>query len=317
MSAPFPPVRLALIGGGRWGRNIIQTVKNMDYAELVHLASRNPENTKRVGESCRISPSWTSVLDNPDVEGVMVATPPETHFKIVHAALQRNLPVFVEKPLTMDAKSARQLAEESQKRNIPVIVDHIHLFNSLHAIIKQAIDRLGGLVSFSSCGGNHGPFRAYPPLWEWGPHDLSLVLDLVGPDISMVSCDCIIREQVEGHAGEVYDVNLTSPNCKTIQIKFGNMLSEKTRRLELICRDGTIRYDDVAASEVRIEGNDAVSKSLSQPEVQTSPLENAIRYFVSTIRAPSHFKNEIDLGVQVVTLLEDIQNACVPSAPTS
>jgi len=298
------PLRFALIGAGRWGRNIIRTIDGMTSVSLTHLCSRNPESRALVPENCTISNSWRELLDARQLDGVIIASPPETHYEIGLAALEAGFAVFMEKPLTMSAVSARHLAKTSKKNKVPLIVDHIHLFNSCHQKVKTLSQEFGGCTGLVSQGGNWGPFRRYPPLWEWGPHDISLALDLLGLNVSVTSAQRTVHDDTHGGPGEIYKVVLnTADGCEAV-CTFGNLMREKKRFLKVKCRTGTIFVDDLSSTPLSIETSEGrfhISVSM------TSPLENALAHFANTIRNPLKFLDEIDLGVHVVELLERIE----------
>ncbi|MDZ4226177.1 MAG: Gfo/Idh/MocA family oxidoreductase, partial [Patescibacteria group bacterium] len=76
------PVRLAVIGRGRWGKNIIKTLEAMPGCVVAYAVARN----------------YTELLKKNDIDGVVVATPSSTHAKVALPFIQKGLSTFIEKP---------------------------------------------------------------------------------------------------------------------------------------------------------------------------------------------------------------------------
>src|SRR5579871_341630 len=81
------PVRIGLVGVGRWGRNFVSTIDQLSDATLIRVASRNPDTAKFLKSSCAVTPNWRELLDD-SIDAVIVATPPSTHAKIVLEAVR-------------------------------------------------------------------------------------------------------------------------------------------------------------------------------------------------------------------------------------
>ncbi|MDP6088321.1 MAG: Gfo/Idh/MocA family oxidoreductase, partial [Nitrospinota bacterium] len=172
-SAPEKVLRLGLIGAGRWGRAYIRTIQSMPGAGLARLCSSNPESRGLVDSACRITPKWNDLVEAGDLDGLIVATPPALHAEMAEAALSAALPVMVEKPLTLNLAEAERLARIAGGGDVPVLVNHVHLFHPGYAALKKEAARLGPIRFIRSEGGSWGPFRKHtPPLWDYGPHDL-------------------------------------------------------------------------------------------------------------------------------------------------
>src|SRR5229473_890850 len=107
------PVRLGLIGAGRWGRNYLRTIAATPGVRLARLASRNPDSVRLAPADCAVTPDWRDLLDRNALDGVIIATPAALHAEMALAAMDAGLPVLVEKPLTMDIAQARALGRKA------------------------------------------------------------------------------------------------------------------------------------------------------------------------------------------------------------
>ncbi len=307
-------IQLGLIGAGRWGRVYMNTLDHMADVALSALASSNPQSRDLVGEDVALHEDWQDLLIAGGVDGVIVATPPASHAGIVCAALEAGLPVLVEKPLTLDVDEARALCDLAEHKDCLVMVDHIHLFSPAFRALKSKAAKLGPVRHMESEAGNQGPFRkATPVLWDWGVHDVSMCLDLMGEMPSEVSARCLEeRETVEGY-GAVFDLHFgftggdTAGETEGVAagIRIGNMLPGKRRRFCAAFDDGILVYDDLAADKLSFvpisASSEAEIRAISV--APAPPLTCAIQAFADAIAADSVCHDSLRMGVAVVETL--------------
>lgn len=110
--------------------------------------------------------------DMPIAQGYIVACEPHAHFEVAEKLLLAEKPVLIEKPMTVNIEEADTLA----KMDGIGMVSHPHIYDENWLAIKR---KLNGAIlnSFEWWGG--GPC-AIDPLWDWGPHGLSMAIDLLG-----------------------------------------------------------------------------------------------------------------------------------------
>lgn len=302
------PVRLALIGAGRWGRNYIRAIAGLPGAALVRLASANPESRALVPPDCVVDADWRAVVAAPEVEAVIVATPPATHAGIALAAIAAGKAVLVEKPLTLDLAEAEDIATAARAADVMVWVEHTQLFNPAWNALKAALPTIGSLLAVRSEAGNHGPYRkgGVPMLWDWGAHDVAMVLDLMGGDPDRISTVWVARGEKDG--GEAGDVALTLAfGPVEAQTRLCNTM-DKCRRFAVFGEKGTLLLDDLASSKLR---RFAPSAAFAWPRgdgetlaVESEmPLTRAIRLFSEAVRRPEPGPSPLGLGVRVVRVL--------------
>lgn len=298
-------VRLGLIGAGAWGRNFIQTIASLEGITLTCLASRNPQSRELVDGRCRVTDDWTEVARNPEIDGVIVASPPALHSTMVRAAVEAGNPVLVEKPFTMDLREARDTLDFVERHGGYFLVDHIHLFHPAYLELKKRLPDLGPVLSIEAAGGNFGPFRADTPvLWDWGPHDVAMCCDLMGGTPRNIEGRRVERRIVDGAVGETIDLALIFDGGIRASIRIGNLMNRKTRYFKVDTTSGSLVYDGQAADMlifVPPGGNGD-----SQPvEIESeTPLSNIVRHFVSTIRGGVPRIEDSRFGVEVVRVLD-------------
>ncbi|MDP7191232.1 MAG: Gfo/Idh/MocA family oxidoreductase [Alphaproteobacteria bacterium] len=310
----MPDMRLGLIGAGRWGRVYMNTLGDMTGVALGALASSNPQSRDLVDKNVAVHENWRDLINAGGVEGIIVATPPATHAEIVRAALEAGLPVLVEKPLTLDVDEARALCDLAEKRDGLVMVDHIHLFSPAFRALKREAAGLGPLRRMESEAGSHGPFRkATSVLWDWGAHDISMCLDLMGEAPSDVSARCLeMRETGEG-SGAVFDLRLGfgdkdrdgDTGGVAAGIRIGNLLPGKRRRFCAAFDSGILVHDDLAADKLTFVPTSASPEAEMRTIAVAAdpPLTCAVREFTDAIAAGSRSLESLHLGLSVVETL--------------
>ncbi|MEK6710852.1 MAG: Gfo/Idh/MocA family oxidoreductase [Nitrospinota bacterium] len=306
------PLRLGLIGAGRWGRAYIRTLQGLPGLQLARLCSANPESRSLVDPSCQITSDWREVARAPDLDGVIVATPPALHARMTEAAVRAGHPVMVEKPLTLDHGEARRLQAVVERAGVPVLVDHIHLFHPAYQALKREAARLGPVRAIRSEGGNWGPFREdTTSLWDYGPHDLALCLDLLGRSpLRIAARQEEARLTPEGW-GENYSLDLEFSGNVRAAVRVGKGFPEKRRAFAAFFKGSALVFDDLAPHKlVRHEGAFAgdpppfpEGPGAPLPVEEGLPLTRAVEAFARGVRGESLENFGVGLGVEVVRLL--------------
>ncbi len=176
--------RIACIGAGYWGKNLVRNFHSL--GSLAVICESDVERQAWLQENYPDVPvvgTLDEVLTDPNLQGVAVATPAETHGRIVKASLEAGKDVFVEKPLCLDVAEGRELVELAKARNRVLMVGHLLWYHAAVRKLKELVDHgeLGRVQYVSSNRLNLGKIRtAENILWSFAPHDISVMLGLVG-----------------------------------------------------------------------------------------------------------------------------------------
>lgn len=289
------PLRLGLIGAGRWGRIFLRTLARRQDLVLVAVASGNAETAALLPAGCRLYPQWRELLDHSGLDGVIVATPPHTHIEIAQQAMRRGLPVLVEKPLCLDAEQARSFRDDVQAKQGLVMVDHIHLHSPAFVALRRLLSALGPLRSISGRAGNHGPYRRDASvLWDWGPHDLAMALALTGGKPEQVNARVVEQRLVEGGVGQTIAMDIRFAQVDADFVF--STLTDKTRWLRVEGDAGQLIYDDLAPDKLRHDGQ-AVTITADMP------LDCVLGAFARRIHDQDHDLADLNMAVTVVDIL--------------
>src|SRR4051794_6659056 len=185
---------LAQFGCGYWGPNLLRNFSTLPNCTVKYVVDQSAERREFVRRNFpRTSgvESSEQVLSDPEVQGVIIATPAETHFSLAKRVLAAGKHVFVEKPLATKVSEVDQLAESAAQQGLVVMAGHTFIYNSAVRYVKQLIDagELGEVRYIYSQRLNLGRIRAdIDALWNFAPHDISIIQYWLGdPDPVSVS----------------------------------------------------------------------------------------------------------------------------------
>ena len=296
-------IRLALVGAGRWGRNYIRTIDAIEGVRLSHLVSRNPTSAELVGPDCKISTDWAEPIEENDFDGLVIATPPAAQTTIALEAMTANIPVLLEKPIALGVDEANLLLETAKNTNSLVKVDHTQLFSPAFRILKQMADNWTRLDRIESRSGNWGPFRKeIPVLWDWGAHDVAMILQLVGAMPKTVTAYQRDSYLIEDGRAESVIINLAWETGLSATIDLNNHRSEKVRRFEIKGGKKVLAYDDIAKDKIT-QSVDGGKSFIPIPFPFMFPLTVVVQEFTDAIRKKMITYSDLQLGAQVVTVL--------------
>lgn len=308
-------VRLALIGAGRWGRNVIRTVEGIDGAVLARVGSGNPATKNWVGPECAVYEDWRTALDPDAIDGVVIATPPVLHFEMARAAVAARIPVLVEKPLTLDLGEAEALKRAAEHARCIVMVDHVHLFSPAYRALKEMVDVAGPARAIRAIAGDWGPFRPdVSVLWDWGPHDIAMCIDLCAARPEKVDAAYHARRETDEGVGEIVDLQLSFSDHVDASARIGNLIRPKTRYLAVHLDSQLLVYDDMARQKLTVHPpTDGYAAPAGRGRIidipDEMPLANIIKTFIMAIRDGSDDRSQLGLAVDVVSVLARCQAA--------
>ena len=181
---PGCPVRVATVGCGYWGKNLVR-----NFAELGALAAICDPNRAAAEELANryhaAIAEFETVLNDPDIAGIAIAAPAALHAELAHRAIEAGKHVFVEKPLALTLAEAEQLCALAERQDRRLMVGHLMQYHPGFTRLRELVREgsLGRLQYIYSNRLNLGKVRREEDiLWSFAPHDLSMILSLVGEE---------------------------------------------------------------------------------------------------------------------------------------
>lgn len=179
-----PQAKVACIGAGYWGVNLVRNFSNLGVLSWIY-DSNHERLTQLSAEypSARCADSFNEILADPEVAGVAIATPAESHGQFVRRALLAGKDVFVEKPLCLTVSEGQELVSLASEKHRVLMVGHLLWYHPAVLKLKELVEagELGRIQYIYSNRLNLGKIRREENiLWSFAPHDVSVILGLVG-----------------------------------------------------------------------------------------------------------------------------------------
>lgn len=247
---------IGLIGCGYWGPNLLRNYDALDDVTVKVVADRSEERRGFVAKNyphIATTAEGDAVLDDPDITAVAIATPAATHGDWVRRALDAGKDVFVEKPLSLDATEAFDLARLADAKGRILMVGHSFLYNAAVRDLKRRIDEgeVGNVHYLYSQRLNLGIVRSdVDAAWNLAPHDVSIGCYLLGASPTRVTSRGIRALQAD--LDDVVFMSLTFPGDVVMHIHVSWLDPQKVRRMTVVGDRRMIVYDDVSTDKLRI-----------------------------------------------------------------
>ena len=182
----FESTRIAVIGAGAWGRNLVRNHAELGALRLVCDSNEQVlEQLKTQYPQIETCLSPADVLSARAIQGVVIATPAETHYSLAREFLLAGKHVYVEKPLALSDMEGEELIRIAQENNRILMVGHLLQYHPVFVRLKKLADAgcLGRINYIYSHRLNLGKIRREEnALWSFAPHDISMILSLTGEE---------------------------------------------------------------------------------------------------------------------------------------
>lgn len=306
---------IAIFGCGYWGKNLIRCFDNLNALKYVY--DINPE---RSGEYQQKFPSIKAasietILNDPDIKGVVIATPVETHYELAKFALEHNKDIFVEKPLTATLSESQYLVEEAERRNRVFLVGHLLEYHPAITRLRDFIKEgnLGVVKEIYSHRLNTGKVRQFENVWwSFAPHDILLILNTVQSNI--INLRCFLSDYVGRGVADSTITSMWFENGCFSHIYVSWMHPFKLQSFVVVGTEGAIEFADSRANDKlkfypnHLEIKDReVTINKSDPLVleyeNREPLLEECQDFLNCIQSRQTPKSSGHDGLRVVDIL--------------
>lgn len=245
--------RIAVIGAGHWGPNLIRNFHNHTTSEVAWVIDRDAARLQ-LAESrypgVRTADDPAVALADPQVDAVVISTPTVTHYELAAAALRAGKHALVEKPVTARAEEADELCELADRRGLVLMVGHVFLFNGAIRRVKEYLDqrKLGRLFYISMIRTNLGPIRMdVNAAWDLAAHDVAIANDWLGavPLHAAAQGGSWINPGIE----DAVFANLWYPDGVMVNLHVSWLSPRKVRDITVVGEKGMLTFDDMNLSE--------------------------------------------------------------------
>ncbi len=307
--------RVAVVGCGYWGKNLVRSFAELDALEALVDADEAACAALSAKHGGRLL-SFDEVLNDSAIDAVAIATPASTHYQLAKAALEAGKHVFVEKPLALDTVEAAALCEIADRLDRRLMVGHLLQYHPVFMALAELVRNgtLGRLQYIYSNRLNLGKFRRVEDiLWSFAPHDLSMILSLIGSEPDTVHA--IGGYYLHKSIADVTTTHLSFPGGEQAHVFVSWLHPFKEQKLVVVGSDAMAVFDDgeVWKDKLRLyphrvnwkdgiptpEKADAVS--IDVPE--TEPLREECRHFLDSVANGTRPRTDGREGLRVLKVL--------------
>jgi len=265
---------VAMVGCGYWGKNLVRNFHSIGHLSAV--CDPNPETADFMSREYDVpARSWGEILQDSTINAVGLAVPAELHAEYAMAALEAGKNVYVEKPLALDVADAQKLVAKADERGLVLMVGHLLQYHPVFLALKTLVQdgKVGKLHYIYSNRLSLGKVRREENvLWSFAPHDISMVLALVGEEPTHVAA-----------SGNVM-IDAVHDNT-TVQLSFANGVDAhiysswthpfKEQRLVVIGDKGMIVFEDSKPWEEKLA---VYAHTFDQGEFETVPVRAEVEF---------------------------------------
>ena len=320
-------IRIAVAGYGYWGPKLARNIAEARECELAAICDPSMARlllARHAHAGTHLTTDWQSLLSDPRIDAVAIATPAATHFHIAMAALRAGKHVLVEKPLTRTSEQALALILESERRGLVLMVDHTFVFSPAVRALREvlAMGAIGEPCYYDAVRTALGLVRRdVNVVWDLAAHDLSILDYLLRA--APIGLQATGAAPGPGEPEHLAYLSLTYAGAFMAHVHVSWLAPTKTRRLLVGGSQGSVTYDDLDPVEkVKVyehpleagtDAGEAAQRRLAQvwsPRLDPmEPLRAVVGHFADCAVTGRRPITDGAAGLRVVQLLETASRA--------
>ncbi|WP_319763633.1 Gfo/Idh/MocA family oxidoreductase [Maridesulfovibrio sp.] len=316
-------LKVAVVGSGYWGKNL---VRNYDRTGALKMICDTNEETlanfKEQYPEVETVLSYADVLSNDEIDGIIIATPAETHFGLAKEALLAGKHVYVEKPLVLDEKEAEELIKIAKDKKLILMVGHLLQYHPIFVKLREIVEsgELGRINYIYSNRLNLGKIRREENiLWSFAPHDISMILSLTGEEPEKVIATG--GNYLHQHIADVTTTHLEFPSGTKAHIFVSWLHPFKEQKLVVVGDKKMAVFDDTLPWEEKLllyphkvewKNNVPVPNKADAERVeipQDEPLFLECKHFLDCIDSGIFPRTDAEEGLRVLKVLNAAQKS--------
>ena len=315
-------LRFGVVGWGYWGPKMARNLDALAQATVTMVADLEDYRLA----SLKISHPWIKTTTRAqdvfgsDLDGVVIATPVRTHYRLAKEALLSGKHVLVEKPLTASLAQAQELVTLAQAQGRILMVGHTFEYNPAVNELRKLVQNgdLGKIYCVETERVNLGLFRSDTNvIWDLAPHDLSILLYVLGKKPQQIKVQA--HTHLQPHIHDIAHLDLGFADGLSAHIHVSWLHPCKIRRVTVIGDARMVVYDDTNPAEMikiynkgaDVHADPGVSYrngEITIPYIEwMEPLHLECEDFARAIRTGSPPRADGSVGLEVVRILAKAQ----------
>lgn len=319
--------KIGLVGLGYWGKNILRVLNELKIPFVACDSSlKAVELRKKEFPKAQYTLKYDDILSDNQIKAVIVATPASTHFELAKQALNSQKDILVEKPLSLSIEDGEDLIGVASRTKKILMVGHILQFHPAIIKLKELIESgdLGKIEYIYSNRLNIGKLRTEENiLWSFAPHDISVILSLIGQEPEKV--ECFGGDYLNKDIHDVTLTMLTFANGIKAHIFVSWLHPFKEQKLIVVGSKAMAVFDDLSKDKLFVYPHKIVWENGLVPIAQKAehitvklelkePLKEEITHFLESIKFRKKPKTDGEEGLRVLKVLNRAQNYLLPKS---
>ena len=312
---------VAVIGCGYWGKNLVRNFAQLGALRMVCDATEvGRQRATELAPDCATVADPAEVWEAP-VAGAVIATPAETHYDLTRQALLAGKDVLCEKPLALTHEQGAELVRLAERQGRILMVGHVMEYHPGIVRLLELVrsGELGKVQYIYSNRLSLGKVRREENiLWSFAPHDIAIILRLMGAmPFQVVACG---GSYVQPNIADVTVTHLLFDNGVRAHIHVSWLHPFKEQRLVVVGSRKMASFDDVAKQlvlydqRVDLREGEPIPVKGDGEEVSFSnqePLRLECQAFLSAIETRRQPLTDGASGLRVLKVLQAAQRSLV------
>lgn len=242
-------VNVGVVGCGYWGPNLARNLRSVPECRLRVVCDADPRRLNHMAAlypdvACEMD--YARMLRSAPVDAVVIPTPVRFHFRMARAALEAGKHVMIEKPMASTSDECAELIGLAEARGLTLMVGHTFLYSTAVRKIQELVGagEIGRIRYISSRRLNLGLFQKdINVAWDLAPHDLSIVLQVIGEPPTGVNCQG--NAHVTPGIEDITGMSLFFADGRFATVQSSWLDPRKVREMTIVGSRKMIVYDDV------------------------------------------------------------------------
>ncbi len=295
--------KVAVIGIGRWGKNLVNTLVKLGYNVSHCFSNGGAENQdwlKTTHPQIQFADSYNDILNNVDVDAFVIATPIITHYSIAEQALRAGKHVFLEKPGTQSVESMQELCDIAKANNLILCVGYVFVHHPAFTYLKQVLEsEVIESIDFE---------------WnKWGSFGENIVENLLTHDLSLVqaleieidtdSINITMKPGIDDTKDDIVNLQCVSKDRVSISSNINRISTDKRKLVTIVTSDNIYIWNNNSLMVSR-RGQTNLPIAI---EIPTTPaLDLELTNFAKALNGEEEVRVNGQFAVEILRTIKDL-----------
>jgi len=318
--------KIGLIGCGMWGNNLARNLVQLDA--LVAVADRNTKAANEFASAFNVKAmSVDAMIEHANIDGIVIATGAASHDELALAGLIAAKHIYIEKPLSLSLAGAYAIRDAAMSAQRQVMVGHLIRYHAAFIELQKqlATGTIGSLYHVQANRLAMGRIRTTESvLFDLCPHDLSLILALIGDLPNKIHC--VGASHMTLGVVDFLTSFLGFDGGVSAGMQTSWLSPFKEHRLTVTGSTGALVFDDTKPwsekltlfqDQMQLNGEHFLidrASPITLPLTEAEPLKAEMRVFIQSCDDNSPTPTDINEAIAVQQVLEMLQNNLIDTS---